>query len=279
MNLKKLTKSILAVLVPTMLGFTPLSHAEDMANSNDDDILDLVMPVILAAKQNVNNSSVSLQKLGTVNKVSTSELDHILVAHYTDAFTLPKTKTECSHQHEVTPAIKLCNKWSTNPASFGKCTGTYIATAATYACDTWVSYKSVMNCDWYINAPVADSMRFTVNKAQTKYNSVISTFVKNVQKELQLAVQSALTKSAVAAAIVAFPTGDAAAPGIFVLGFNLEIPIEIAEAVIKIKDWVDRYNRNKTLQDAQIGFIDSAFPVLTSDNLKQSCGWSAWKRI
>lgn len=270
-----LTKTISSVLLLTMLGFMPLSHAEDVASSDDDDILDLVMPAIFAANAANSANSISLQRLGIVNRVSTSELDHILVGHYTDTYTLPKTKTECSHQHQVTPAVKLCNRWNIN----GKCTGTYTATAATYACDTWVSYKSVMNCDWYIDAPVGDSMRFTVKKAQIKYNSVTATLVKNVKKEMQVATQNALIDATVLAASTAAFGAPSASPAVFVLGFNLTIPIEIAKAVGQIKKLVDLYNRNKPLLDEQIGFIDSAFPILTSDNLNKSCGWSTWKRI
>lgn len=48
---KYVTKTISSVLLLATLGFSTFSHAEDDVNTDDDDILDLVMPAILATAQ------------------------------------------------------------------------------------------------------------------------------------------------------------------------------------------------------------------------------------
>ncbi len=60
--------------------------------------------------------------------------------------TTEKSEVVCSHQYMVTPEVKACNKWDGNILKYpplGKCTGTYVVTAATYACDT---YKTQQSC-------------------------------------------------------------------------------------------------------------------------------------
>jgi hypothetical protein len=217
---------------------------------DDDDILDMIMPVLATLPAPVTAGvNQSLAEVGTANSITTSELDHILVAHYTDPFTLPQTKTDCIHIANV-----LGVKW----------------------CDGYASYKKVMNCEWYIDAPVSSSMRIQVGQAQTAYNAFIASLVTLFKKELQDAITSTLIESGVAAAAAALPTAGAAAAPTFVTVFGYTVNINTAKAIKDVVVWIQN---NKPVAESAVGLTNSAFPVLTANNLKESCGWSDWTRI
>ena len=262
--------AILVLLIPIC------SHAETTSTTaDDDDILDMILPIIISKHQQIapNSDNKTLEQLGVANGISTSEIDHILVSHYTDLFTAPKTRRgPCTHTYQVTAAVKACDRWNWS----GKCTHVYVVTKATYACDTWATEKKVMNCDWYLDAPVSSSMRFQVDKAQTAYNTFIASLVTKVKEEIKSAINTALLDGAVAAAVAALPSAGTASPATFEAVFGYAINAEMVKKVLAIREWI---LINTPVLESAVEFTGSAFPVLTKDNLHQSCGWSPWQKI
>jgi|GEM_PF-1432380 len=218
--------------------------------ADDDDILDMIVPILAALPKSPSTAvNQSLSEVGTVNGIATNELDHILVAHYTDPFTLPQTKTDCIVIQNI--------------LGFKTCTG-------------WASFKKVMNCEWHIDAPVSSSMRIQVSKAQTAYNEFIASLVTLFKKEIQDAIQSALLTSAVSSVVASIPSAGTAAVPTFVTVFGYTVNLETAKAIKNVIVWIEN---NKPVRQKAVGLANSAFPVLSANNMKQSCGWTDWKRI
>jgi hypothetical protein len=232
----------------------------------------------------------TLAQLGSVNSVTTNEIDHILVAHYTDPLSIKTKGTggECTHTYDTgLPNLASCktsydscaSKWYGPFGTWGCVPGTTTKCDTIKSCDTWSpleTWKQVMNCEWYIDAPVSSSMRIQVTQAQTAYNTFMASFVTKFKQEIQSAIQTALVESAVSAAVAAFPTAGTGAAPTFVTVFGYAVNIETAKAVLRVKEWIDI---NKPVIEAGVGLVNSAFPVLSTNNLRESCGWSDWQRI
>lgn len=252
--------------------FTPCSYS-DAISEDDSDILDMVMPAILAS---ANSSRPPIpgpnQKLMTFSKLAKSlgkpQEITVSVAHYTDPLTAPQVRGGgCIHQHLVTKAIKACDTWNWK----GQCTHQYVVTAATYACDTWgPAYKRYMNCDYYAHVK-SDFYMLTQNQFVDK---ILKTFAKDIVDfsitRLEDAVKLTIAESTVAAAGAAIYTEGVGAIPAFVGTFEVEIKPNLVYAMTKISDHV-----------IHLDFIDSVSganaPVKVDE--KPACGWGNWSRI
>ena len=221
------------------------------------------------SSSNTCRTQETLQQAAAKAGISLSQ--KMPIGHYTDLLTLPQTKTECTHQHEVTPAIVLCNAWNTDIFSghFGECTNTYVAASATYACDTWASYKKVMNCDWYINMPLGTNT--IISETKDAVQSVINDAINFAKSAIVTAVTSSLADSAVAAIAAGFASEGIGAGPTFLATLEATMPTYLGTAQASIVTYL------KTVPTVQLEQI--IMPKLTTDQITESCGWSDWQRI
>lgn len=72
-----------------------------------------------------------------------------IITSYVDPFTLPQTKTECTHTYVITKAVTGCIKWGDVSWTYplGRCKETGVIVPETKGCDTWATYKKNMKCD------------------------------------------------------------------------------------------------------------------------------------
>lgn len=223
-------------------------------------------------------NTTSLANLAATQNIDVSGMQKIHIANYTDPFTFPQTKAtggECTHQHKVTDDVILCNSWNTNIFSghFGECTGTYVAVSATYACDTWSpieTWRKVMNCDVYLNLPMAESVSLKV--VQGAVSSVVQSGVDFAKQQITNAILVTLGEAGVASAVAGFGTvGTGAAPA-FAATFSTQIipNLEIAKTAII------------TYFGGMTGMVVDKIPMpkISKDNVEFSCGWDKdWHRI
>ena len=114
--------------------------------------------------------------------------------------------------------------------------------------------------------------RTQVSTMQNSYNALVANVVNIIKSEIQAGILSVLKDSAVAAAASALPSAGTAAIPTFVTVFGTKINVEMVQRATNIVNQI-RLTTN-TMQLAV-----AAFPVLTADNLHESCGWSEWTRI
>ena len=193
------------------------------------------------------NTTYTLAQLASQTGVSLDSIQRIRLANATDPFTLPQTKTECIHM-----ASLLGAKW----------------------CDGYATFKKVMNCEWYLNVPIGNSMSVSVDvaNAQASFNALTKNLVDRIKSEILAAIGETLVQSGVASAIAGIPSGGAAAGPTFVSVFGVSINVTTARHILNVVDWM-----KTAMAGAQ--FVNSAFPTLTANNIEQSCGWSEWTRI
>ncbi|MEI6744388.1 MAG: hypothetical protein WCL34_00390 [Methylococcaceae bacterium] len=279
MKLNRMTKTLglgLLLFTTSAYSVTPTTPVAQ----NDDDILDLVMPAILAAKQasnvplvpNANQKLTSFSKLAASVKQPTEI--KVSIAHYTDILTPPQIKVgSCTHQHVVTPETKVCDTWNWKL----QCTHTHVLTSATYACDTWgPSQKRFMNCDFYAHVQPDFYMLTNNDKASYVTQIIVNDILNYSKAKVTDAVNLTLAESVVSgttAGLGTSVTGPAAigvAIGAFVTAFNTTIGPNVGIAKVLIVDHITHGD-----------FVDSISGInapVTVDS-KPACGWGNWSNI
>ena len=174
----------------------------------------------------------------------------------------------------MTGDVVLCNAWNTDlfSGNFGKCTGTYVAVSATYACDTWApiqAWRKVMNCEAYLNIPMAQNVSLKV--VEGAVNSVIQSGVEFAKQQITNAILVTLGESGVASAAAAFGTAGVGAAPAFVATFSTQIlpNLEIAKTAIIA------YFSGMTGM-----MVDKVpMPSISKDNVEFSCGWDTERHL
>lgn len=235
-------------------------------------------PSVLKNGVCVTAQTVSIQTLADQNGIDVSGMQKFRLTNYTDILTPPQTKVtggECTNKVKVTDEIILCNAWNTNifSGNFGKCTGTYVAQSATYACNAWSpvrTWKKYMNCEVNLNLPMAQNMKLQVVEGAVA--SVIKEGVEFAKNQLMNAVLYTLGESAVASVIAGFSSVGTGAYPAFVATFQTQIGpnLEMAWAAIEVY-----FNGLSGLVASKI-----PMPSISANNIEQSCGWDAeWQPI
>lgn len=118
--------------------------------------------------------------------------EKITIGHYTDIFTLPQTKTECTNVYDTgVPDLSTCTTewdecadklevlggWTCVPGTTTRCTNIKM-------CNTWANYKKTMECDLtfqvklprFVEVPVQeflDNSYQTIEATRAKLGSVL----------------------------------------------------------------------------------------------------------
>ena len=262
--------AILTLLIPTCsTAATPPAE--------EDDILDMVMPAILASANSSKSPTPGPnQKLMTFSKLAKtlgkSQEINVSVAHYTDLLSVDIKSGGCTHQHVVTAATYACDTWKISlKYPLGKCTHQHVVTAATYACDTWSpSYKRNMNCDYYAHVN-ADFYMLTQKDLVSTITGAIAKDIADFSKaRITDAVNLTIAESTVAAAGAAIYSEGIGAIPVFVTTFNNTITPNLDTAKQQITDHV-----------THLDFIDSVSGLTAPVKVdtKPICGWGRWSRI
>jgi hypothetical protein len=217
----------------------------------EDDSLDLYMSAILPAltKQSgstgSSGSQVTLTQLANSAGVSLDEINHIHLTHYTDVITtLPQLKTDC-----ITTASAFGVKW---------CTG-------------WATYQKTMECEWFLDVPVSDNIDIFVTQQQS-IDNVGKILTHGIKDIIINHVKIALAYSGVTSAISGFFSGGTAAAPAFVTAFGFASTYEMGVAAVEMANYIQYAIEG-------VNLVSSAFPAFGAQQIRESCGWSEWKRV
>lgn len=189
---------------------------------------------------------VTIRQLANRAGIDVSAMDRTRIAGYTDIFTLPKTKVECISTETI--------------SIFGQVVGSY--------CTGYAWYKMVMNCNWYLVAPVSSSIS-VADRVGSLVTELIRKVVKKAEDEVARAVTRTLAESALAAVVAAFATKGTGAVSAFTTTFAIQIKPNMSTAA---------QNLTEALPSMGTELISAAFPEISGGNLESRCDWSDWVR-